>query len=228
MGPLPLEGIKREELLKIENLHLAEATGFTSPVCLSMDLDGWDERYRAHPGNGTPTPLLSRIASTLVPGRALDLACGAGRNALWLASRGWQVTAVDGSRAAIEILRQRAAEHSLTIDARVADLEKHEYTIQPDSWDLIAMCYYLQRDLFDPAKFGVVPGGIVLAIVHIPEPDDPAVNSKEPTPFRLAPGELTGYFPNFEILHRYEGPSGDPAHKRWVAEIAARRPALRS
>jgi hypothetical protein len=78
----------------------------------------------------------------------------------------------------------------------------------------------LQRDLFEPAKLGVVPGGIVLAIVHIPEPDDPKM-----TPFRLAPGELAGYFHNFEILHHYEGPSGDPVHKRWVAEIVARRPA---
>lgn len=129
------------------------------------------------------------------------------------------MTAVDGSSAAIEILRQRAAEHSLAIDTRVADLEKHEYTIQPDSWDLIAMCYYLQRDLFEPAKRGVVPGGIVLAIVHIPEPDD-----QKMTPFRLAPGELVHCFEAFEILHQYEGPSGDPAHKRWVAELAARRP----
>jgi SAM-dependent methyltransferase len=185
-----------------------------------MDLSGWDERYRTHPGNGIVTPLLGRIASTLVPGRALDLACGAGRNALWLASRGWQVTAVDGSSAAIEILCQRAAERSLTIDTRLADLEKHEYAIQPDSWDLIAMCYYLRRDLFEPAKLGVVPSGIVLAIVHVPEPDD-----QKMTPFRLAPGELAGYFHNFEILHQYEGPSGDPAHERWVAEIVARRPA---
>jgi SAM-dependent methyltransferase len=180
-----------------------------------MELHGWDERYRTQPGNGTVTPLLGRIASTLVPARALDLACGAGRNALWLASRGWQVTAVDGSNAAIEILSKR----NPTIDARVADLEKHEYTIQPDSWDLIAMCYYLQPDLFEPAKRGVVPGGIVLAIVHIPEPEDPKM-----TPFRLAPGELVRYFEGFEILHQYEGPSSDPAHKRWVAEIVARRP----
>jgi hypothetical protein len=80
------------------------------------------------------------------------------------------------------------------------------------------MCYYLQRDLFEPAKRGVVPGGIVIAIVHIPEPGDPHM-----TPFRLAPGELAGYFKDFEILHQYEGPSHDPAHKRWVAEIVARR-----
>jgi tellurite methyltransferase len=183
-----------------------------------MDLRGWDERYRTQPGDECVTPLLARTSQSLVPGRALDLACGAGRNALWLASRGWQVTAVDGSSVAIEILSAR----NPAIDARVADLEKHEYMIQPDSWDLIAICYYLQRDLFEPAKRGVVPGGIVLASAHIPEPADPHM-----TPFRLAPGELAGYHKDFEILHQYEGPSHDPAHRRWVAEIVARRPGVR-
>jgi len=190
-----------------------------------MDLRGWDERYRAQQGTRLQdecvTPLLAQTVGTQtvgngrVPGRALDLACGAGRNALSLDSNGWQVTAVDGSAAAIDILKGR----NPAIDARVADLEKHEYLIQADSWDLIAMLYYLQRDLFEPAKRGVVPGGIVLAIVHIPEPSNPRM-----TRFRLAPGELAGYFKDFEILHHYEGPSHDPAHRRWVAEIVARRP----
>ena len=189
-----------------------------------MDLRGWDERYQTHPGDECVTPLLAHTAiddaaGNLRPGRALDLACGAGRNALWLASRGWQVTAVDGSSVAIGVLRQRAGQRQFAIDARVTDLEKHQFAIQPDSWDLIAMCYYLQRDLFEPAKRGVVPGGRVLAIVHIPDPGEGL------TRFRLAPGELARYFDGFDILHRYEGPSHDPAHRRWVAEIVARRPA---
>jgi tellurite methyltransferase len=179
-----------------------------------MDLRGWDDRYKTHPGDQRATPLLASTACNLPPGRALDLACGAGRNALWLASRGWHVTAVDGSSAATAVLTAR----NPIIDARVADLEKHHYVIEPDSWDLIAMCYYLQRDLFEPAKRGVTPGGIVLAIVHIPEPGEGL------TPFRLAPGELARYFDGFEILHHYQGPSHDPAHQRWVAEIVARRP----
>ena len=67
---------------------------------------------------------------------------------------------------AIESLRGRASERGLAMDARVADLEKGEYRIEPAAWDFIAMCYYLQRDLFEAAKQGVVPGGVVLAIVH--------------------------------------------------------------
>jgi len=178
-----------------------------------MDLRGWDERYRLQSDIGPPTPLLVDIASGLPPGRVIDMACGTGRNAVWLAEHGWRVTAVDGSRAAIDILAAR----SLRVDAQVADLEKQEYSIEAASWDLITICYYLQRDLFAPAKRGVVPGGVVLAIVHIPGPGEGL------TPFRLAPGELATYFDDFEILHSFEGPPRDPVHHMRVAEIAARR-----
>jgi SAM-dependent methyltransferase len=178
-----------------------------------VDLRGWDERYRSQTDIGPPTPLVAEIAGGLKPRRALDLACGAGRNAVWLADHGWRVTAIDGSRAAIDLITTRNPQ----IDARVADLEKQEYVIEPDSWDLIAICYYLQRALFEPAKRGVVAGGVVLAIVHIPGPGEGL------TRFRLAPGELASYFSDFEILHSFEGPPRDPVHHVRVAEIAARR-----
>ena len=171
-----------------------------------MDIRGWDERYRGDPGTLKPTPLLVETASKLKPGRALDLACGAGRNAIWLAEHGWQVTAVDGSAVAIDTLRERAP----SVDARVADLEKQEYVIEPGAWDLIAVCYYLQRDLFEPVKRGLKPGGVAVIIVHLGE-----------SRFSVQPGELRGYFKGWEILHDQEGAPRDPEHKRAVAEIVA-------
>lgn len=183
-----------------------------------MDIRGWDERYRTEQeSEWPPTPLLIETAKGLKPARVLDLACGTGRNALWLAQQGWSVTAVDGSSAAIDILRRRAAEQGLTVDARVANLEKAEYAIEPSTWEFIVICYYLQRDLLEPAQLGVMPGGVLLVIVHIAEPGE------EPTQFRLKPGELARYFQGWEILHSYEGKPRDPAHARAVAEIAARK-----
>lgn len=182
-----------------------------------MDIRGWDERYRSegvkHPA---PTPLLAEVARKLKPGRALDLACGTGRNAVWLAEHGWTVTAVDGSPAAIEILQKLCPE----VDAHVADLEKHEFPIEMASWDLIVLAYYLQRDLFEPVKLGVKPGGVALVIVHLVEP------GHEQSRFSVQPGELARYFEGWEILHSYEGKPKDPAHKRAVAEIVARKPQL--
>jgi len=151
---------------------------------------------------GPPTPLLVETASKLKPGRALDLACGTGRHAIWLAEHGWQVTAVDRSPVAIP-----------TVDTHVADLEKHEFQIVEASWDLIVVCLYLQRDLFEPIKRGLRPGGVALVIVLLMEP------GHEQSLFRVRPGELAKYFDGWEISHYYEGKSGD--HHRAVAELVA-------
>jgi SAM-dependent methyltransferase len=152
-----------------------------------------------------PTPLLVETARKLQPGRALDLACGSGRNAVWLAEQGWQVTAVDRSPITIP-----------AVDTHVADLEKHEFPILEAAWDLIVVAYYLQRDLFDSIKRGIKPGGVALVIVHIFEP------GHEHSRFSVRPGELAQYFEDWEILHYYEGKPRDPEHKRAVAEIAAK------
>jgi tellurite methyltransferase len=191
---------------------------------VNVDLRGWDERYRlkeraAEDFEAAPTPLLMKTVQDVAPGRALDLGCGTGRNALWLASQGWTVAAVDGSEAAIEVLRLRAREQCLPIDAKVADLEKADYRIDRGAWDLIAMCYYLQVNLFEAAKQGVKQGGIVLAIVHVNE------LGEGPSKHCLRPGELGNYFRGWEILHSFEGQPSDPTHRRRVAEIVARRPA---
>lgn len=170
-----------------------------------MDLKAWDERYRTAEPEATPAPLLIATASGLTPGSALDLACGTGRNALWLAGRGWEVTAVDGSAVAIQILRRRAPSNLRT---HVADLERGEYRIQAAAWDLILICQYLQRNLFAPAKQGLKPGGIVLVIVNLVE------RGKEPTATRARPGELAEYFQDCEILHYREATT---------AEIVARK-----
>jgi SAM-dependent methyltransferase len=152
-----------------------------------------------------PTPLLVETARNLKPGRALDLACGSGRNAIWLAGHGWKVTAVDRSAIAIP-----------GVETHVADLEKHEFTIAEESWDLIVVCYYLQRDLFEHIKHGLKPRGIALAIVHIFEP------GHEQSRFSLNPGELATYFEGWEISHYHEGKSTD--HHRAVAELVATKP----
>ncbi|HWF36990.1 MAG TPA: methyltransferase domain-containing protein [Candidatus Acidoferrales bacterium] len=188
-----------------------------------MEISAWNDRYRtgdraAGDLEPSPNPLLADTAAKLPPGKALDLACGTGRNAVWLAERGWQVTAVDGASAAIELLHQRAAARGVSVEAHVANLEKNEFRIEPAAWDFIAMCFYLQVSLFEPSKRGLRPGGIVLVIVHITAPDE------KPTEHRLRPSELKNYFSDFEILHYREGAPNDPAHKRLCAELVARRP----
>jgi SAM-dependent methyltransferase len=153
---------------------------------------------------GPPSPLLVETARKFKAGRALDLACGTGRNAVWLAEHGWQVTAVDRSPVTIP-----------GVDTHVADLEKHEFPIAEASWDLIVVSLYLQRDLFEPIKRGLKPGGVAVVIVLLMEP------GHEQSFFRAQPGELAKHFEGWKILHSYEGKSSDSEHHRSVAEIVA-------
>lgn len=187
-----------------------------------MDIAGWNQRYlddRDQP-IGPPAMLVRTTALALTPGTALDIAAGSGRNAIWLAQQGWKVTAVEGAVAALETLRAHA--NGLAVTAIRADVEAHEYTIVPNTWDLIVIAYYLQRDLIESAKQGVKPGGTLIIIVHI------TAAGEEPTAHRLRPGELRRlYFSGddgWEVLHEYEGYPHDPSHRRGVAEIVARKP----
>ena len=186
-----------------------------------MSIEQWNRRYRAGEQLFTePSPLVTRYSRELEPGRALDLACGVGRNSLYLAEHGWHVTAVDGSPLAIEILQQRARAQKCNVDARVADLELGEFEIEPGVYDLISDCYYLQRSLIPKMQSGVRPGGIVVAIVHLADPDQP-----QGTPTRARPGELRDSFADWKILHEYEGQSREACHQRPVAELVAQKPA---
>ncbi|HZU27115.1 MAG TPA: methyltransferase domain-containing protein [Bryobacteraceae bacterium] len=187
-----------------------------------MRVEEWDARYRAREREEDfverPSSLVVSALGSVTPGRVLDLACGTGRNAIWLAQHGWRVTAVDGSQAAITALLARAAREGVAVETRVADLGSGEFQVEPNAWDAILDCYYLQRDLFPGIRNGVRPEGLALAIVHIVEPGE------APSYKNAARGELRGFFEDWEILHYYEGAPADEAHRRAVAQIVARRP----
>ncbi|HJQ38879.1 MAG TPA: class I SAM-dependent methyltransferase [Thermoanaerobaculia bacterium] len=158
-----------------------------------MNLHEWNERYRTTDGveiDHEPAPLLLQAAGELPPGRALDLACGAGRNASWLVSRGWEVVAIDGAAEAIRIVR----EHEPRIDARVLDLETDApLPFEDESFDLVAILFYLYRPLFAEARRVVRRNGIVVAAARMSGS------------FAIAPGELRSYFESDEVLHQREG-----------------------
>jgi len=183
-----------------------------------LSLEQWNERYRA--GEQlfeAPVPLVVKFAGP-APGRALDLAGGSGRNALYLAELGWRVTGVDGSPVAVDVLRARARERGLDIDIHIADLERGEFEIPSGNYDLILDCYYLQRDLIPKMQAAVRPGGMVISIVHLADADQ-----RDGTPKRAYPGELRNYFEGWTILHYREGQPEESCHQRAVAEIVAVR-----
>ena len=182
----------------------------------------WDQRYQQGQHiNDRPHPLITSFASRLAPGRALNVASGTGRHAIWLAEHGWKVTAVDYSRIAIEILRQRCRDRGLAVESVTADLERHEFGIKPESYDLIIVCNYLQRDLFATLKSGTRIGGTVIAVIALVD-NDPNIRPMNPA-YLLNPGELQAEFQGWEIVHSFEGKSAADPHRRRTAEIVARR-----
>lgn len=123
----------------------------------------------------TPSALVTEFAATLKPGRALDLACGAGRHARWLRERGWEVVAID-----------RTPGDGVT----VMDLESSEPLPFPDeSFDLVLIIHFLHRPLFAEAKRVTRRGGAVVAAIHT------AAKHR----FLIAPGELRTYFEDWTL-----------------------------
>jgi len=189
---------------------------------MPVNTTDWDERYRH--GEHTikePSPLLRTAIASLKPGRALDIACGVGRHAIFLAEHGWQVMAVDSSRVGIEILQQRAREAGVAVEARVADLESGEFYIGLGTYDLICVFYYLQRDLFSPIRAGVKRGGTVVAAIHL---NDGREDAKPANPaFLLEPGELKQLFADWEITYYRESESDEGGHHHDTAYLIARK-----
>ncbi len=110
-----------------------------------MDARAWDERYAATDlvWSATPNQFVASELGSLRPGRALDLAAGEGRNALWLAERGWQVTAVDFSRAGLDKGRALQQRHERGAELRVdwVHADVLTYDAEPASYDLVLLAY---------------------------------------------------------------------------------------
>lgn len=180
----------------------------------------WNERYRMGGADSAASPLLVRAVSGARPGHALDLACGAGRNAVFLASQGWMVTAVDSSDVAIEELQTRIGREHLSIKAVLADLERDEFKISEHSFDLICDIFYLQRSLFASIRKALCEGGLFVGSIHMVD-SDPSVKAMNRS-FLLEPGELRREFEGWQVIHDQER---RPAPgKRRVAELIVRKP----
>jgi len=152
----------------------------------------WDQRYAASEQvwSSTPNVWVEELTSGLEPGRVLDLAAGEGRNALWLAERGWDATAVDFSQVALDRAQtwavDRLGEGASRFHTEQADLLT--YTPVADAFDLVIVVYLhlpadQRRIVLHAAATAVAPGGHLIVIAHDTEnlergvggPQDPTI-----------------------------------------------------
>jgi tellurite methyltransferase len=177
----------------------------------------WNARYRDR-GNdpGPPSDWLVQNRALIGGTRALDLACGTGRNARFLAGLGFTVDALDISDVAIEALTGVPG-----VRARVADLERE--SLPAGAYDVVLIINYLQRDLFAPAAAALAPRGVLIAETvtraHVEE-----LGRDFDSRFLLEPGELRDAFPCLDVLRFEEGVVQRSGRPRAVAALVAQRP----
>ena len=176
----------------------------------AAERDKWDARYRdgAYEGRPHPTALLATWLPRLPRGRALDVACGAGRNALFLAANGYEVTALDVSVVGLARGRRAAAERGLSIDWLCADLDDPERALPTGGFNLIVWARYVHPKLMPYLIARLATGGALLCEQHLMT-DEPVAGPTSPG-FRLAPGELERSSTGLRIEHSYEGLVIDP------------------
>ena len=137
----------------------------------AMGPDHWNQRYEQSEriwGAEANRTLVSEVR-TMVPGRALDLGCGEGRNAVWLATQGWTVTGVDFSEVGLDKARRLAEAERATVEWELADLRT--YTPAPDAYDLVVVLYLHlpveeRRSVHAAAAAALGVGGAILVLGH--------------------------------------------------------------
>ena len=177
----------------------------------AAERDKWDARYRdgAYEGRTHPTALLADWLPRLPHGRALDVACGTGRNALYLAANGFSVTAIDISRVALDRGRRAAAERGLTVEWLYADLDENpDSVLPPGGFDVVVWARYVHKTLMRHLVARLGLGGALVCEQHLKT--DVTVAGPSSAEFRLAPGELRGSAQGLAIDHSYEGLVVDP------------------
>ncbi len=191
----------------------------------------WDRRYaeRGQVWSGRANPNLVAEASRLEPGRALDVACGEGGDAVWLAEHGWQVTATDISRVGIDRGREAATERGVEVEWLVADIA--DGPPREAGYDLVTAHYAaLSHDDDDAAARGIIaavaPGGLLLYVGHASADGSAAHVGGQDASERLQPADLAALLGDgwqVEVLENRPHGDGEHARHPFDSVLRARR-----
>ncbi len=162
------------------------------------------------------------LLEDILPGPVLDLACGSGRNGIYLARMGLKVTCADLSSEALEKARDLAELHGVEIDLLQVDLEQEGVNpLPPAAYGAILVFRYLHRPLIPCIKKALRRGGLLIYETFTIE--QPRFGKPRNPDFLLRPGELVEIFEDWEVIHYFEGVKDNPT--RAVAQIVCRKKA---
>ncbi len=206
----------KEESRRSRATRLMHITGDSE---FADDRSAWDKTYerKDYVYGKEPAPFLANHMDKLPKGRALDIAMGEGRHAVYLAKKGFQVEGVDFSYVGLRKAQKLAAENGVKIKTVNADLNK--YKIQPNTYKVIMNFYYLQRNLFPQMIAGLQKGGVLVFETNTTDQlKNPGGKDLEHD-FLLEPGELKKAFSELDILVYSESNDGKSA----VASLIGRK-----
>jgi 2-polyprenyl-3-methyl-5-hydroxy-6-metoxy-1,4-benzoquinol methylase len=189
-----------------------------APAVESAETDKaqWNEKYSgdSYRFGKDPIPYLVDQLHRLPKGKALDLAMGEGRNGVFLATKGFQVTGLDISEKGLEKAQALAKSQGITIETKVADLD--HAPLGTNEYDVVLCTYYVNRDLLPRMKQAVKPGGMVVVETYT------MGHLKYRSQFRkewlLEKNELLEWFKDFTILHYQVVDDGESAFAGIVAQ----------
>ncbi|MDH4275987.1 MAG: class I SAM-dependent methyltransferase [Gammaproteobacteria bacterium] len=183
----------------------------------------WNNIYQEKtPGTAEPCALLREFAHLLpTAGAALDVASGLGGNALWLARRGLDTTALDISDVAVQRINDYA--HAQTLNLRGQTVDFTQEDVPPGAFDVIVVSHYLERRLAPQLRAALRPGGLLFYQTFVQETVD--AQAPKNLQFRLTPNELLQLFNGLHVIYyREEGRVGDAAQGlRNVAQLIVQR-----
>ena len=190
---------------------------------MEKDRKRWDLKYRHRkfkPGQEANT-ILKKYLRFFPGGKALDLAAGEGRNAVFLAEHGFDVEAVDISRTALDRAKKSALSRGVRIKTVAADIDA--FVIPKEEYDLILDFYFLDRRLVPKIKGGLKKDGMVVFETYTADQRDMAAGGPSKTKYLLKPNELLRLFQGFHILFYREGIFREEGKRRAIASLIAKK-----
>lgn len=185
----------------------------------------WDARFAsgAYPRAPEPSPVLRSYEPSVPDGRALDVAAGTGRNAVFLAESGYAVDALDASREGLSVIRERAVERGVADRIEAVQADASTYAFPTETYELITMSFFHALDRFTDLTEALVPGGYLFVEGHLrsasPTPSGPSDDR-----YRFGANELLRAGLGLTVLYYDETTEERPGdRRRATARLLARR-----
>lgn len=187
----------------------------TAVLAHPKDKGRWDKKYstEVYLFGEKPIPFLVDNVHLLPKGKVLDIAMGEGRNGVYLATQGFEVLGLDISEKGLTKAHKLAEKNNVTIETKVVDLEN--FTLEPNTYDVILCTYYMQKDLFKQFESALKPGGMIVVETYNIDYLKYARFSRE---WALDTNELLDIFKGLRVIRYQDYDDGKEAYSSIIAQ----------